>query len=180
MVWGPERGADDLCGFRPEPNATKFSSPDGATALGETMSRFLVSAAVSLSMLSTLPTLAQAGEDCCPKEGEEAAAEPAVATPDEVKAALAEKKVTPVDANSAETRAAFGTLPGALLLGEAGVTAELLGADKARSLVFYCSSEKCGAAPRAAKEAMALGYTDVKVMRAGIKGWTAAGFDVSK
>jgi rhodanese-related sulfurtransferase len=75
---------------------------------------------------------------------------------------------------------AFGTLPGALLLGDAGVTAELLGADKSRALVFYCSSEKCGAAPGAAKEAMELGYTEVRVMKAGIKGWVGAGFEVSK
>ena len=103
-----------------------------------------------------------------------------VSTPDEVKAALADKKVTPVDANGPETRAAFGTLPGALLLGDAGVTAELLGADKSRALVFYCSSERCSAAPGAAKEAMALGYTEVRVMKAGIKGWVAAGFEVAK
>lgn len=134
----------------------------------------------SLCLLATLPAAAHAGDDCCPKEGEAAAAEPAVSTPDEVKAALAEKKVTPVDANGAETRAKFGTLPGALLLGDAGVTTDLLGTDKARALVFYCSSERCSAAPNAAKEAIALGYSDVRVMKAGIKGWTAAGFDVSK
>ena len=134
----------------------------------------------ALCLVSTLPAVAHAGDDCCPKEGEAAAAEPADSTPDEVKAALADKKVTPDDANGAETREAFGTLPGALLLGEAGVTAELLGEDKSRALVFYCSSEKCGAAPGAAKEAMELGYTEVRVMKAGIKGWVAAGFDVSK
>ena len=134
----------------------------------------------SLCILAALPAAAHAGDDCCPKEGEAAAAEPAVSTPDEVKAALAEKKVTPVDANGAETRAKFGTLPGALLLGDAGVTTDLLGTDKARALVFYCSSERCSAAPNAAKEAIALGYSDVRVMKAGIKGWTAAGFEVSK
>lgn len=144
------------------------------------MSRRTAALLASLCLLATLPAAAHAGGDCCPKEGEAAAAEPAVSTPDEVKAALAEKKVTPVDANGAETREAFGTLPGALLLGDAGVTAELLGEDKSRALVFYCSSEKCGAAPRAAKEAMELGYTEVRVMKAGIKGWTAAGFEVSK
>ena len=144
------------------------------------MSRFAIAAFASLALLATLPAAARAGDDCCPKEGEAAAAEPAVSTPDEVKAALAEKKVTPVDANGDETRAKFGTLPGALLLGEAGVTTDLLGQDKSRAMVFYCSSERCSAAPNAAKEAMALGYTDVRVMKAGIKGWVAAGFEVSK
>jgi rhodanese-related sulfurtransferase len=144
------------------------------------MSRRTAALLAALCLVSTLPAVAHAGDDCCPKEGEAAAAEPAVSTPDEVKAALADKKVTPVDANGPETREAFGTLPGALLLGEAGVTAELLGEDKSRALVFYCSSEKCGAAPRAAKEAMELGYTEVRVMKAGIKGWAAAGFEVSK
>lgn len=144
------------------------------------MSRRSAALLASLCLFATLPAAAHAGDDCCPKEGEAAAAEPAVSTPDEVKAALADKKVTPVDANGAETREAFGTLPGALLLGDAGVTAELLGEDKSRALVFYCSSEKCGAAPGAAKEAMELGYTEVRVMKAGIKGWVAAGFEVSK
>lgn len=144
------------------------------------MSRFAIAAFASLALFATLPAAARAGDDCCPKEGEAAAAEPAVSTPDEVKAALAEKKVTPVDANGDETRAKFGTLPGALLLGEAGVTTDLLGQDKSRAMVFYCSSERCSAAPNAAKEAMALGYTDVRVMKAGIKGWVAAGFEVSK
>jgi rhodanese-related sulfurtransferase len=144
------------------------------------MSRRTAALLAALCLVSTLPAVAHAGDDCCPKEGEAAAAEPAVSTPDEVKAALADKKVTPVDANGPETRAAFGTLPGALLLGDAGVTAELLGADKSRALVFYCSSERCSAAPGAAKEAMALGYTEVRVMKAGIKGWVAAGFEVAK
>lgn len=144
------------------------------------MTRTISTILAALCLASTLPAAAFAGDDCCPKEGEAAAAEPTVVTPAEVKAALAEKKVTPVDANGAETRAAFGTLPGALLLGEAGVTADLLGADKSRALVFYCSSERCSAAPGAAKEALELGYTEVRVMKAGIKGWVAAGFDVAK
>lgn len=144
------------------------------------MTRSISSLLAALCILSTLPAVAHAGDDCCPKEGEAAAAEPGIATPDELKTALADKKATPVDANSPDTRAAFGTVPGALLLGDAGVTADLLGADKSRALVFYCSSEKCGAAPRAAKEAMELGYTEVRVMKAGIKGWVAAGFEVAK
>ena len=44
----------------------------------------------ALCLVSTLPAVAHAGGDCCPKEGESAAAEPAVVTPDEVKAALAD------------------------------------------------------------------------------------------
>lgn len=43
------------------------------------------------------------------------------------------------------------------------------------SLVFYCSNPLCSKAPRAARRAGKLGYTDVRVMSAGITGWLAAG-----
>ena len=46
--------------------------------------------------------------------------------------------------------------------------------DHAASLVFYCSNPLCSKAPRAARRAVQLGYTDVRVMSAGIAGWLNA------
>ena len=50
-----------------------------------------------------------------------------------------------------------------------------LPADKSAALVFYCSNPLCRKAPNAAKRAKTLGYTDVRVMSAGISGWISAG-----
>ena len=91
------------------------------------------------------------------------------------------KKAVAVDANGTETRKEYGTLPGAVLLTNARTfeVAELP-ADKSTELVFYCGSEQCNAAPKAAKRAKELGYTAVKVMPEGIRGWVKAGKPVSK
>ena len=56
--------------------------------------------------------------------------------------------------------------------------AALLPADRAMTLVFYCSNPLCRKAPNAARRAEQLGYTDVRVMSAGIKGWLGAGLPV--
>jgi len=40
--------------------------------------------------------------------------------------------------------------------------------------VFYCSGPLCRKAPLAARRAKGFGYTDVRVMSAGISGWMAA------
>ena len=93
---------------------------------------------------------------------------------------IAEKKCVPVDANGANTRSEYGTLPDAVLLSGSKYKVDELPSDKSSKLVFYCGSEKCSAAPRAAKLAKDAGYTDVNVMRAGIRGWVKAGKKVSK
>lgn len=54
-----------------------------------------------------------------------------------------------------------------------------LPADKSSSIVFYCMNERCTASPIAARRARELGWTDVYVMPAGIKGWIAAGLEVA-
>jgi rhodanese-related sulfurtransferase len=41
-------------------------------------------------------------------------------------------------------------------------------------LVFYCSNPLCRKAPNAARRAKGLGYTNVRVMSAGISGWLGA------
>jgi rhodanese-related sulfurtransferase len=100
---------------------------------------------------------------------------------DEVAALIDSKKVQAVDANGADTRKEFGTLPGAVLLTNYR-TFDLseLPADKSRELVFYCGGEACTAAPKAAARAKEAGYTAVKVMSAGITGWVKANKPVAK
>jgi rhodanese-related sulfurtransferase len=100
---------------------------------------------------------------------------------DEVAALIAAQKVQPVDANGADTRKEYGTLPGALLLTNFRTFAlSELPADKSRELVFYCGGEACSAAPKAAARAKEAGYTAVRVMSAGITGWVKANKPVAK
>jgi rhodanese-related sulfurtransferase len=87
-----------------------------------------------------------------------------------------DEALTICDANNADVRQRYGTIPGAVLLSsyrdyDAAVE---LPPDKAQRVVFYCRSEMCGAAGDAARRATAHGHTNVWVMHAGIKGWVEA------
>ena len=84
------------------------------------------------------------------------------------------------DANSKGVREEYGTIPGAVLLSSYSFEASELPDDKAASLVFYCSSERCSAAPRAAERAQSAGFQQVYVMPEGIKGWVKAGKPVDE
>ncbi|QOY95883.1 rhodanese-like domain-containing protein [Massilia sp. UMI-21] len=64
-------------------------------------------------------------------------------------------------------------VPGAIHLG-VDFDPSVLPPDRAAGLVFYCSNPLCSKAPRAARRAGKLGYTDVRVMSAGITGWLSA------
>ena len=101
----------------------------------------------------------------------------------ELSAALKSKaKITIFDANGEKTRKKYGVIPGAKLLSHYrtfDVSAELP-ASKNDKVVFYCSSTQCSAAPQAAEKALGAGYTDVSVLKAGIKGWTKAGQSVDR
>lgn len=100
---------------------------------------------------------------------------------DEVDRLLNEKKAVAVDANNDETRQELGTLPGALLLSNARqFEMSELPKDKGTELIFYCGSEKCMSAPKAAARAQEAGYSQVKVMPAGIRGWVSSGKPVEK
>jgi rhodanese-related sulfurtransferase len=67
--------------------------------------------------------------------------------------------------------------PGALNLAT-DFDAAALPLERATPLVFYCSNPLCRKAPNAARRAEKLGYTDVRVMSAGIAGWLGAGLRV--
>ena len=100
---------------------------------------------------------------------------------EEVAGLLESKKARAVDANGTDTRKEYGTLPGAVLLSNACTfDATELPEDKSTELVFYCGSTSCNAAPKAAARAKELGYTAVKVMPEGIRGWVKAGKSVDK
>lgn len=89
-------------------------------------------------------------------------------------------KIIMVDANSPKTRTKEGVVPGARILTSYSKFAKSeLKASKDDTLVFYCHSEKCGAAPKAAKAARAMGFK-TKVMDAGIIGWKKAGHAIKK
>lgn len=68
-------------------------------------------------------------------------------------------------------------VPGALNLAPDFDVAQLP-PDRAAPLVFYCSNPLCRKAPNAARRAEKLGYTDVRVMSAGISGWMGARLQV--
>ena len=84
------------------------------------------------------------------------------------------------DANNAQTREKEGIIPGALLLSNYRnyEPAGELPTDADAKLVFYCHSERCGAAADAARKATAAGYTDVWLLPAGITGWASSGLPV--
>lgn len=102
-------------------------------------------------------------------------------TPEELSAWIDEEtEVHVYDVNGDDTRHEFGTVPGAKLLASSSDYDESeLPSDKNAKLVFYCANPSCMAAPTAAARAVNLGYTDVSVMRPGIKGWKDAGMTVA-
>jgi rhodanese-related sulfurtransferase len=95
---------------------------------------------------------------------------------DDVEKKMASGDCTVVDANSASTRETNGVLEGAILIDNYR-TFDFANLDvsKDSSVVFYCGSTMCTASDKAATRATAAGFTDVKVMREGIKGWKKAG-----
>jgi rhodanese-related sulfurtransferase len=109
-------------------------------------------------------------------EGGEAAPRFATVTIDQVATRLDahDPTLAVYDANGRETFDEHH-VPGATWVHYDSVTADVLPADHATSLVFYCGSEQCTASHVAADTALDLGYTDVSVMTAGISGWIAAG-----
>lgn len=99
-------------------------------------------------------------------------------SPKELHARLGDGALTVVDVNARHSWLK-AHVPGALHLG-VGTEFDAAGlpADRNASLVFYCSNPLCMKAPGAARRATKLGYTDVRVLSAGIAGWTDGGFPV--
>jgi rhodanese-related sulfurtransferase len=81
--------------------------------------------------------------------------------------------VTVIDVNSSQSWMK-AHVPGALNLDPATYNDSDLPKDRDFDLVFYCSNPLCRKAPNAARRAKDMGYSNVKVMSAGISGWLAA------
>ena len=96
-------------------------------------------------------------------------------TVSDVETYLKNKSATVFDANDADTRKEYGVVPGAVLLDHKDYSLSVLPAAKSDKLVFYCGGTQCRASDKAAARAASAGYSDVSVMRAGIRGWKDAG-----
>ncbi len=93
----------------------------------------------------------------------------------ELKQAIAEKKVTLLDANGSDSYKE-GHIPGALdFTATKADLAAHLPKDKSALIVAYCGNENCPLYKNAAEKAKDLGYTNVKHFAKGIQGWKKSG-----
>ena len=76
------------------------------------------------------------------------------------------------------SRWAAARVPGARNMDPQHFTREDLPEDSGALLVFYCSNPMCRKAPMAARRAGTMGYSNARVMSAGIQGWIAANLPV--
>jgi rhodanese-related sulfurtransferase len=96
-------------------------------------------------------------------------------TVDELAGMIDRREQVAVIDNNGQESYARGHIPGARWVGHDAVTASVLPADRAARVVFYCHNEQCTACHTAARQAIALGYTNVFILPAGIVGWQGAG-----
>ena len=98
----------------------------------------------------------------------------------EVKALVASKHAVLLDVNGTKSFNE-GRVPGAINYEAVkDKLASALPADKSTLIIAYCGSPRCKAYKAAADAATKLGYTNVKHMSAGIRGWKDAGEKVEK
>jgi rhodanese-related sulfurtransferase len=91
-------------------------------------------------------------------------------SPDALHERLREGAATAIDVNSRRSWLQ-ARVPGAVNLDPEGYAESDLPSDKGSFLAFYCSNPMCRKAPKAARRAKKLGYSNVHVMSAGISGW---------
>ena len=93
----------------------------------------------------------------------------------ELKAAIEKNKVTVIDVNGTDSYR-DGHIPGAINFEATQDKLEkVLPKDKDALVVAYCGGPQCMAYQAAAKKAVAMGYTNVRHLSAGISGWKSAG-----
>ena|SRR5688500_736293 len=98
----------------------------------------------------------------------------------DLKQALEKKEVVVIDVNGTDTYKE-GHIPSAIdFEANADKLEKVLPKDKNALIVAYCGGPQCMAYKAAAKKAVALGYTNVKHLPAGISGWKEAGEKVEK
>jgi rhodanese-related sulfurtransferase len=95
-----------------------------------------------------------------------------VVSPGELHQLIQKQQVTVIDVNSPQSWMK-ARVPGVLNLDPVSYDASALPQDKESGLVFYCSNPLCRKAPNAARRAKKMGYSNVRVMSAGISGWLA-------
>lgn len=101
----------------------------------------------------------------------------AVSIPQLKKVMDAKEPLTLVDARPKERKYDKGHIPGAISLPDSQfdkLAAQLLPADKAAALYFYCDGLECKLSNDSAEKAVKLGYTNVKVVPDGWPGWNKA------
>lgn len=99
---------------------------------------------------------------------------------DDMKKLVEAKDATILDANS-EVSYDKGHIPGAVNYSKnAKKLASVLPKDKSATVVAYCGGPLCTAWEDAANAVKALGYTNIKHFKGGIKTWTDAGQKVEK
>lgn len=96
-------------------------------------------------------------------------------TVDQLAGMLERREQVAVIDNNRQESYTRGHIPGARWVGHDAVTPSVLPSDRAARVVFYCHNEQCTACHTAARQAIALGYTNVYILPAGIAGWTGAG-----
>lgn len=129
----------------------------------------LVAAAVCLALVAGRVVKAADNASKCPE-----------ISIDDLKKAISDKKATVIDVNGTDSYKA-GHIPTAVdYEANAEKLKEVLPRDKDALVVAYCGGPQCSAYKTAAKAAMAMGYTNVKHLKAGISGWKEAGEKTEK
>jgi rhodanese-related sulfurtransferase len=138
----------------------------------------MVSTAVAAMLLAAVPAVAQTGETPEAFEGAK------VVTVDQVKAEIGKVAIYDV-----RRRAAYveGRLPGAQSIArhvdqtaQTCDAAAAFGPDKAKPIVIHGHGTDGWSAFYCVREAVKAGFTDVRWLRAGFAGWTAAGNALEK
>ena len=90
-----------------------------------------------------------------------------------VKKAIDKKSAAIFDVRPLKRKYAKGHVPGAIGMptSQFDKMTDLLPADKAAELVFYCGGPKCPLSVKSANKAKALGYTNLKVFQGGYPEW---------
>jgi len=129
------------------------------------------------AVFATLAVACHTSSSSSTEQGSAAAEEKKIAevSVGDVERFVKDKSATILDANDADTRKEYGVVPGAVLLSGKEYPLSTLPASKTDKLVFYCGGTQCRASDKAATRAATAGYSDVSVMRAGIRGWKDAG-----
>lgn len=99
---------------------------------------------------------------------------------DDLKSVVEKKSAIIIDANGTSTYD-NGHIPGALHFeSNKSTLSKFLPSDKAALIIAYCGGPLCTAWEDAAKEVKALGYTNIKHFKGGIKTWVSSGLKTEK